>query len=290
MRVLLALLLSLAAPAVAKPAEMMLPVAAAPGFTPRADRAYLLVRTLRGSPAPTLMRIPDEAELAAHDAAKAAAFAKAEPELTRRRDAVLAREQAARAAGKPFREIIPPLPSLENFSFVYEDIVNVANLPMGKPVEKSDTGATHLVEVGPGDYVLYGVGFAKALHTCLCLGTIGFSAPAGQVTDLGQVLIAQAWRPSDIPELAGESNLGASVNGHIALWAAAVRPASGQPLPAMLQGQAVRSADYRAVGKFVSPLAFNINRLAALPGVLGYRGGDVIDLRSGGVVPPNFQD
>lgn len=285
MKALLALLLVLATPALAKPAEMMVPAAA--GVTLKPDRAYLLLRTLKGSPAPALMRVPSEAELAAHEAARAAAFARAEPELVKTRNAALAREQAAKAAGKPFRETIPPVPSLETFDFVYEDISNLANVPMGKPLEKTDTGATHLLEVMPGDYVLYGVGFAKALHTCLCLGTVGFAAPAGQITDLGTILIALAWRPSDIPELAGETNMGASVNGHVALWAVALRPASGA-VPAALTG--VTPADYRAVGKFLSPIAFNINRLAALPGVLGYRGGDVLDLRSGAVVSPNFPD
>jgi len=266
----LALLAVLALSGPARAAEMLVPVTAAQPFVMKPDRAYLLLRTLPGSPAPALMRIPSEAELAAYEAARRAAFAKAEPDLIKRQ--------------KPGQ----PAPGLETFSFDYEGDTNLALVPVGKPLEKSPAGRTHLLEVPPGDYVLYGVGFGYALHTCMCLGTVGFSAPAGGIVDMGDFLHAQAWKPSDIPELAGETNLGASVNGHIALWAATMRPSpAGRALPAALSGQTVTPADYHAVGKFVSPLSFNINHLAPIPGVLGYREGAVIDLKTGQPVAPN---
>jgi hypothetical protein len=47
-------------------------------------------------------------------------------------------------------------------------------------------------------------------------------------------------------------------------------------------------ATYRAVGRFFTPNAVNIARLAAVPGVLDYDAGKVIDASSGQRVPDNF--
>ncbi|WP_439534428.1 hypothetical protein [Polymorphobacter sp.] len=284
------LLLALLAPApsyAATRTEPLVPILATQPLSLRADRAYLLLRTRPRSPAPTLMRIPDDAELAAYDHARRTAFTAAEPRLVERRNAMIARQQAALAAGKSFNQAIPPVPSLASFEFVDEERSNLANVPIGKPYEKTESARTYLLEVTPGDYLFYGIGFANALHTCLCLGTVGFAAPAGRITDLGEIIAVPAAQPSDIPELAGETGLGASVNGHIALWAAAVRP-DHRPLPAPLAAQPVQPADYRAIGKFVSPLAFNINRLAPIPGILGYRAGMVMDLKSNSPAPDNY--
>ncbi|WP_416906960.1 MAG: hypothetical protein ACMVO5_07810 [Polymorphobacter sp.] len=267
MRAVWALLLmaALLGPAgAARAAGMIVPVAPAAAAALKPDRAYLLVRALPGSPWPTLLRIPDDAELAAYDAARAAAFAKAEPEL--------------RKTLKPGEA----MPGIDSFAFDHDAPPNLDLARLNKPLEKGEGLRTHLFEVPPGDYVIYGVGFGNALHTCLCLGTLGFTARAGEILDMGDFLAAQAWKASDVPELAGETGLGASVNGHVALWAAAIRPsAPGRALPAALAGRAVVPAAYRAVGKFVSPLALNINHLTPLAGVLDYRDGVVIDGATG---------
>jgi hypothetical protein len=75
--------------------------------------------------------------------------------------------------------------------------------------------------------------------------------------------------------------MGRSVNGHVVLFASAVRPVDASTsTPAALAGKTIVPADYRATGKFVSPFAFGINRLAPIAGVLGYDGGTVLDLVS----------
>jgi hypothetical protein len=136
--------------------------------------------------------------------------------------------------------------------------------------------------VTPGDYIFYGEGFGGYLMECMCLGTVGFNAPAGQVTDLGTMLIAYAARPSAIPELAGEVDLGPSAMMDYALFAVALRPShAGGGLPEGMAGATVMPARLRAVGTFVEPNTLLINRLAPIPGVLAYEAGRVIDVATG---------
>jgi hypothetical protein len=65
-----------------------------------------------------------------------------------------------------------------------------------------------------------------------------------------------------------------------------VRP--GYTIPLALRALSVRPARYRAVGKFVEPRAYLINRLVPVPGILDYREGRIVDVTSGEVVPDNF--
>lgn len=150
---------------------------------------------------------------------------------------------------------------------------------MGRAFEKGAEQRTMLIEAVPGSYVVLGIGYANIMQTCLCLGTVSFAAEPGRITDLGTMFMFAASEESPFPELAGETGLGASMNGHIFLWAAAIRPsAPGTPVPAVPGGMPVAPAGYRATGKFVVPFAFGVNRLAPIPGILGYDRGDVLDL------------
>lgn len=225
-------------------------------LTVRPDRAYLLLRmdTSIGKFSAALLRVPGQDELAAYEAAKRSAHAKA----------------GAKAG------------PLENFTFAYKGRSNLFDLASSKPVAKNGRSAIVLAEVTPGDYVLYGQGFNEHLYQCYCLGTVGFSAPAGQITDLGTMLFAFASRPSEVPELAGEVNLGPSAFMDYALWAAALRPQlEGQAMPAGVEVTRVHPARLRAIGPFFEPNTLLVNRLAPIPGVLAYDKGRVIDVASG---------
>lgn len=146
-----------------------------------------------------------------------------------------------------------------------------------------------LIEARPGNYVMYGWGQADMLLTCMCLGTVSFAADAGKITDLGTLLVAPAADPSPIPELKAMTGLGASMNGHATTLASAIRPADDStPLPAAVAGKPIVRADYRATGKFVSPFTLTINRLAPIPGILGYDRGTVLDLKSGTAAENHF--
>jgi hypothetical protein len=257
-------------------------------FSPRADKAYILFRTNAAGYGPSFMRIPSQTEIDAFQRAKAEAFERDKAGLADERKKLIAKKVAAEKAGKKFKDEIPPEPTLANYVFVYDKVSNLQSLNLGKAVEKDKTQRSMLVEVVPGDYVLYGVGYAGVLATCFCLGTVGFDAKPGEIVDLGTILLGSASEPSDIPELAGETGFGPSMNGHLVAFTGAIRPAtSSQTVPALLAGKATAPARYRAVGTFVAPGVFNINRLAAVAGVLRYDDGKVIDVASGKAVPDN---
>jgi len=132
-----------------------------------------------------------------------------------------------------------------------------------------------LFDVPSGEYILYGHGGRSAMFQCFCLGTIGFKAPPGQITDLGTMLTAQASRPTGIPELVDSANLGRSASG---VAAVALRPSHPNEDSAGLDRANIRPARLFAVGPFVEPSVFSIYRLAPIPAVLRYDEGRVIDV------------
>lgn len=278
-----------------KPVRAMVPVVAGTPVTVRPDKAFILFRTERGLAKtgiePVLLRVPSADEMARYDAARQAAFALAEPKLRETRAKVLARKASADAAGKPFKDAVPPEPSLDNFEFAWGGAVNLENVDDGKPYIKGDAQQVFLVEAVPGDYVIYGASlgmglFKPGLHVCFCLGTVGFAAKPGEITDLGFWLGDVVKMRSNIPEIAPESDFGPSSDPFLVLLGGTVRPAApGLAVPAGIPATAVKPAEFHAVGRYFNPGAMGVNRLVPVPGVLGYDGGKVIDLRTGAAVP-----
>ncbi|HEX4694170.1 MAG TPA: hypothetical protein VH326_06485 [Sphingomonas sp.] len=146
----------------------------------------------------------------------------------------------------------------------------------------------YLVEVPPGEYVFYGMGAIHNVITCNCLGTVGFTTTPGHVTDIGTVVMDVVSRKSDVPELAGETGLGASANGSRFMTVATIRPAGAQT-PGMpeLDSTIVAPADFEAIGPYPNALAVYINRLAPIVGILAYdKDGHVLDVKRGVEAPP----
>jgi hypothetical protein len=225
----------------------------------RPDRAYLLLRidTTRAPLGPAILRVPGREEIDAYEAARQAAYAK-----------------AGKKAGP-----------LESFSFDYDGRPNLFLLVPKWAFASLGKTVAVLVELTPGDYVIYGTG---GTYECLCLGTVGFAASAGRITDLGTMISDRAWEPSAFPELAGEVDLGRSAVMDYGLYATAVRPLRpGDFLPAGLDPGQVSAARFHAVGPFVEPNTMLINRLAPIPGVLAYDKGRVIDVATGTEALPN---
>ena len=292
MRLLLALLLLAAPAAQAAPAvDEMIEIEAGKAVTIRPDRAYLLFRRIRPegvlSIEPIFLRIPSDSEMARYSAARREAWLRAQPELVRKREAQLRKKAEAEAAGTEFKGEIPPPPSLENFNFVYDEVANVRRVDTDKAFLKGKPESVYLVEVLPGDFILYGASYGSAavkpsLFACMCLGTVGFQAPAGVITDLGWFMGDRADKLSRIPELKDETGLGSGSVAIHAPLAATVRPVQADTqLPAGIPTASVRPARYRAIGRFVDPRAITIARLAAVPGVLAYEGRKVIDVATG---------
>jgi hypothetical protein len=279
--ILLVLLLASAGPARSQLRE----IRSGDSVSLRPDRAYVLFRTLRPRGvvpnAPVFLRIPTDQELARYRDARRRAFEAAEPALIRRYEADLQR----RRRGAP----APQRPSLETFNFVSDDLRNVDTVDLGRSYLRGRPESLYLIEVLPGDYVIYGVSYGGgggALNLCMCLGTVGFAAEPGVITDLGYFLSDRVHEVSALPELREESGFGPSSYGMFILWGATVRPARpDSTVPEALRALPIRSARYRAVGRFVEPRALAINRLAPVPGILEYREGRVIDAATGREVP-----
>ena len=296
MRLLLALALLLLPAHVAAQTREMVEIRGGDEVTIRPDRAYLLFRTFRPSGVatiePVFMRVPTAPEMERYRAAKRAAFLADEPELIRAREEQLRRRAEAEAAGREYRGEVPPPPSLETYDFAYGEILNLWHVDAGRSFIRGRPESVYLLEVIPGEFVLYGAAgsLQAGLHVCMCLGTVGFSAEAGVVTDLGHFLGDYVHEVSSVPELAAESGFGPSSHHGFLLIGATVRPVqAGTSVPAALSGFEVRPAQYRAVGKFVDPRAMLINRLAPVPGVLAYDGARVIDVRSGTVAEDHLR-
>ena len=254
--------------------------------TVRPDRAYFLFRVPQPSGVyaaePMFMRVPTAAEMERYSAARRAAFAHAEPRLMREYQDRIRRP---RSADQPQ----PERPSLENFNFSYTEIQNLDFVDRGRAFQRDRVERIYLVEAVPGDYVFYGLSYGGGgIGVCLCLGTVGFRADPGVITDLGYVISDIVYGVSSLPELRSESGFGPS-SGDPRLLGATIRPARhDSTMPLGLRSLAVRPARFRAVGKFVEPRAHLINRLATVPGILDYREGRVIDVQSGMEVPDNY--
>ena len=263
----------------------------------RSDRAYLLFRIprYRGASAlePLFMRVPTVDEIARFQQARAAAFAEALPGLTEDYEREFERRERRRQRGRDSDEPPPAQPTLENFAFVWSEVANLQAVDFSDTFARTEAENTYLVEAPPGEYILYGMSPSMGLprmEVCFCLGTVGFSARAGHITDLGYVIGDYARERSVVPELAAESGYGPSSDvGDWVLTTGTVRPArEDSSMPAQLSGVSVTAGEYHAVGRYFTPNTNGINRLVPVPGILAYDRGQVIDVRSGALVPDNL--
>ncbi len=218
--------------------------------TIKQDKAYLLVRQPDAKNNLLLLRVPSEAELAAYEAAKRAEYDRKE------------RKE-----------------SYEDFVFEWEEVSNFYSIKVTHHYARPEKNLRVLfVEVPPGEYVLYGVGYASILYSCHCQGSVGFTAEPGKITDLGTSLVAPAWEPSPYPELTEEADLGRIARMDFGLFAATIRPLKGgEFVPSQLEGAEIVAADYRAIGPWIDTRRVHANRLGAIPGVLEYREGIAYD-------------
>jgi len=259
---LLALSLALATPAagLAKDNAGVTPLQAAPAAL-RADAAYLLLRTSKAKSGlfaiqHVLLRIPTAQEMDDYRAARKRACDRTLPDLTRK-----AKD------GK--------VPGVDAFEFDYAGKANSFVVDSGKFLEDGDM-RTILFEVPPGTYILYGSTLGgRGLATCNCLGTVSFGARSGVITDIGSLYVDEAHRPSPIAHL--EDNLGPSMFQYGLVLGQALVP----PDAAALHGLAREPARFEVVGAYYEPGASVINRLAPIPGILGYDRGRAVDLRTG---------
>jgi hypothetical protein len=230
------------------------------------SKAYLLFRSSTAKSGMVniehvFLRIPTDTEIAAYRAAKDAAYAADLPKLTKK-----AKDGKA--------------PTIDDYAFAYDGPANAFAVDGGDFLEDGEM-RTFLVEVPAGTYVLYGVSVGgRWITTCNCLGTVKFAARAGVITEMGSMFADKVHEESPVPNL--EDNVGPSMSAHGFVLGQALVPSTDElKRPAALAGLPFEAADYHAVGLFTEPGAQGINRLAPVPGILGYDRGKVIDLRTG---------
>lgn len=147
---------------------------------------------------------------------------------------------------------------------------------------------TFLFEVKPGTYVVaaetWGAGM---MGTCMCMGTVSFEAKPGIVTDLGLILGTRDDKPTSIAELSPYVR-GKDIDAPLAPFVLTVRPySSAMSTPAEIVSLPRIAADFRAVEKFPNYFGGMVDRMAPVPGVLGYdRDGHVLDLKASTSPPP----
>lgn len=214
------------------------------------SKAYFLIRAPIVKNSIFLLREPSDSEIAQYETAKRAEYDR------KQRDT-------------PY----------EQFVFDWKGAANFYELRVTKHYSRPQKDLRIvLAEAPPGEYVLYGIGYKGFLYQCHCMGTVGFTAEAGKITDLGTSLISPAWEPSPHPELKDETNLGRVARMDFGLFAATIRPATGDEIiPTQIQAKTVEPANYQAVGPWLDPRRTLANRLGAIPGVLEYREGIAFD-------------
>jgi len=251
------------------------------------DRGYIFFRLGKTSkkwePAPTFIRQLSDAETTAYEAVKQEEFAKAKAKNEKKRTKRLAAKAKAEEKGEPYTRNIPPVLTYDRFVFEYEDVRNVYMVAARKEYRKTDYGRDMFFTLNPGNYVLYSMG-----GVCMCLGSVQFEVQAGEITDLGFIVsdfMDRDGAVSPYEEIeAVTKNHGIYKTG-FPVVAAAVRPfKSDMDIPPELAGLKRVGVEYRAKGKMPMYFSAMLDRLTAVPGVLGYRGDKVVDERTGQVL------
>lgn len=235
----------------------------------RPDKAYFLFRSNRAKSGLSsldyvFLRTPTETEIEAYYSAKKIAFEKDLPRLLKNA------EKDPKYHSQP---------NIEKYPFVYEESQNIFSIDSGDFLEAGEN-RTFLIEIDPGIYIIYGASSANDLLTCNCLGSVKFDAQAGIITNLGSFYLGEVSKESNIPQL--EDNLGKSMGVYNIILGQAVVPATPDTqVPQSLKSFPLAFAEYEAVGPFLEPGAVGINRLAPIPGILGYDRGKAMDLKAG---------
>jgi hypothetical protein len=232
----------------------------------------------------TFLRVPDAATTEEWEKDRQEAFEKAQkkyPGQLKRweSDVSIAKQTKGKVPDKPAE---PTLETRPMGSIFLRDMVSFGPMFV---FSKSETQFTYLNQVKPGTYIYYGpvmVGPAvPAAGLCFCMGTVQFEVKAGEITDLGNSLIALGKRepPYDVStQMAMEQEVERRAKGkEVRAWP----PPLAHGVPESLKALPAREAELQASGKLNNFFGITITRMAPIPGVLGYRRDTVLDLRNG---------
>lgn len=248
-----------------------------PGFAIDPARGYVL---LRGdiSTAMYLMRVPSDADATAYAAYRARELARAHEKYVRKlkqyEDQIAAPAQAGVA-----RPVKPIEPTDENFQAIPFEVLTAISIgPLNRFAKVKGGASTYLQMLTPGEYRLYGpivVTPSGPMGACYCMGSVKFEVRAGEITDLGALLLKglPLQRP---PE--GDSSM--PLLGDPSVY---LRPAPPElPLDSRLASLPIRPAIFHPVGKLPNYYGIQVARIPPIPGVIAYDRDRIIDLTAGG--------
>ncbi|MCW6535625.1 hypothetical protein [Sphingomonas lycopersici] len=266
------------------------PVKDKPTVALASDRAYVYLRSAAAIPI-YLVREPEGADLAAYDRFRAAALAEAREKYAKKLAAYQAEVKQAKSAPVGTYGVVPPFkdvePTAENFEATpFYMLSKVAIGPLNRFAKGSGGESAYLHALKPGTYRLYGA-IAETGNaitgTCLCMGSVRFTARAGEVVDMGRVFMdgGPGISAGDVMKAALTFGLAGKPKGKSAIDAEglALEPATAaMPVDPRLAALKVRAADFRPSGKLPNYYGLRIDRLPAIAGVMRYERDRIVDL------------
>jgi hypothetical protein len=234
------------------------------------------------------IRVPDAEDWASYKADWEKAFAKAQKDYPGKlrswqSDVDIAKQTGKKAPPKPKE----PTPASISIGPIEPRLVVGFGPNYVYLKDKEKSVYRYLTSVKPGTYIWYGPAImlnGAMVGYCDCMGTVKLEVKAGTITDTGDFLIKVARRDGLTgfdkldrePDIFSPSSDGA---GEIAPTEAIYGvPQTLQSLPAV-------RAEFVAAGKMDNIYSLMVNRLRPIPGILGYHRDDVIDLRTGKIIP-----
>ena len=241
-------------------------------------KSYIFFRA-RKAPVRFLREV-DATELAAYETERAAAYEKAKAKYAKKlaeweKDEARWQKMDPGTRRGMLRPEKPAELTPQTFDYPPPEADNWLLVKGGTRFSEGEEGSSYLVAVEPGTYILYGQITDTQngpIGTCLCMGSVKFAAPAGQIVDIGEIGYPRVEAAK--AELEGKIRSRPSHE--------LVPPAAEMARPARLAGLPVVAADLRAADKLPNYFGIEIDRLPAVPGVLAYRRDRVIDVKSGG--------
>lgn len=240
------------------------------------QKAYIFFRAADRRELQFLREVTPEQQAAwLHE--RAAALQRARERYVRRAAEYRRAAETCRGRPEPCLNMERPTPvTEENFAFAAPEMDNFVSVERGPQFTRVGDDVTYLIAVPPGSYVFYGaitrVPNGTSAGFCLCMGSVRFAAQAGQIVDLGEVRY-----PEDAALNARASQPGAPR----VPTAQIVAYAPPMARPDRLAGLPVAAVELRAADRMPNYFGILIDRHPAVPGVLRYERGRVIDERTG---------
>lgn len=241
--------------------------------------AYVMMRSDAAMPL-YIMKMPSAEDQAGYDKMRAAALVKARTKFAKKQKeyeaAVRANADLPKGSTRQALPEQPIEPTEANFEFTpFPLLAGVSLGPLNRFAKGGENGlSTYLEELTPGDYRIYGpmavMPNGAAMGSCFCMGSVAFTAKAGEVVDLG-VVDVNFTEPMKRP--AGDSSKPLLHDGQFLVPAPA-----GAVVDSRLAGVKVVPARFRPVGKLPNYYGMTLARMPAMPGVMRYDRDRIIDL------------